>query len=457
MTSQFPGEPPSENGRWIRKPLPPRRAEAVRQAVPRAELPNDPHRPPTLDEEMDVCRQALALAWREQGLEQDHEVFEQDCRLTLNRVRGYGWLAELLPPASYAWSDLVLNPDGGVWARARGGRWFKELHAPRSLDVGTVWKGVSNLLTACGGGAGAQARTVSVTDPSLDAKLTARITGPNGEDWGVRPVCRIKAQHPVIAAGQGFPSLALRFHSTEPVTPDHIRNWNMAPDHVLDALLQWVADGKRIMIGGGTATGKTTLLAALLDAVPPHERIVKIEDPEEIWCSNPNVSTIEARYVDDAAAMNSFSVADGVDDAMRMAPDRLVVGEVRQGRAGLALFRAMMSDHSGLTTFHAETPMGMLYRLGIIMRADTELSDDAVPALTEAAVDLYVQIGWAEDVDTSRSRALLGVYELVNAEFTDPADVRDLIRYKGGTVGFRPLWSLAEPERPLPTLARRKF
>ena len=119
----------------------------------------------------------------------------------------------------------------------------------------------------------------------------------------------------------------------------------------------------------GTATGKTTLLSA----VPAHERIVKIEDPEEIWCSNPNVYTIEARHVAANTNMHSFSVADGVDDAMRMAPDRLVVGEVRQGRAAMALFRAMMSDHSGLTTFHAESPMGMLYRLGIILRADTEV------------------------------------------------------------------------------------
>ena len=131
-----------------------------------------------------------------------------------------------------------------------------------------MWRDVNNLLVATGGGAHAQARTIGVTDPSLDAKLTARVTGPGGEDWGVRPVCRIKAQHPVIAAGQGYPGLALRFHATEPVTPDHIRRRRLSPDHVLDRLLAWVAEGKRVMIGGGTATGKTTLLSALLAAVP---------------------------------------------------------------------------------------------------------------------------------------------------------------------------------------------
>ena len=456
-TDRTPAAPASADGRWLRQPLPPRRDDASRLAVSKIVLPDNPERPATLDEQLDICRTALAQAWRDSGLEADRDRFEQDCRLTLNRARGFGFLAELLPPASYAWSDLTLNPDGSVWARARGGRYFKELHAARTLAVGEVWKDVSNLLAAVGGGAHAQARTISVTDPSLDTKLTARVTGPNGEDWGVRPVCRIKAQHPVIAAGQGYPGVALRFHATEPVTPAHIRGWNMAPDHVLDALLDWTAAGKRIVIGGGTSTGKTTLLSALLEAVPGRERIVKIEDPEEIWCNNPNVHTVEARYVADTSGMNDFTVADGVDDAMRLAPDRLIVGEVRQGRAAMALFRAMMSDHSGMTTFHAESPLGMLYRLGIILRADTELSDDAVPELTEAAVDLYVQIGWAEDADASRSRALLGVYELVNADFIHPEDAAGLIRYKDTPVGFLPLWSLAEADRPLRPLARRQF
>ena len=331
------------------------------------------------------------------------------------------------------------------------------VHAVGELTLNEVWTATGNLLVSTGDNAGGQARTMSTTHPSLDTKLTAPVTGPQGENLGLRPVARIKIQDPVIAAGQGYPALAMRFHADRLITPDDLRRWRVAPDHVLDGLLDWTARGRRLMIGGGTATGKTTILAALLQAVPARERVVKIEDPEEIWCSSPNVQTLEARRVAEASGMQSFTVADGVDDAMRMAPDRLIVGEVREGGAAMALFRAMMSDHSGMTTFHSDSPMAMMRRLGSILRGDVGLPADTVPSLTEQAVDVYVQIGWAEEGDHTRTRAVLGVYELVDTEFIEPADAEGVLRYQGSNIGFRTLWRMDRSESPLAPLARRLY
>jgi len=148
---------------------------------------------------------------------------------------------------------------------------------------------------------------------------------------------------------------------------------------------------------GGTATGKTTLLSALCHGIPNAARIVKIEDPEEIWVPHPNVTTLEARWAPPGSNVPSYTVADGVDDALRLAPTYVIVGEVRRGDATLALFRAMMSDHAGLTTFHADGPEHAAYRISIIMYSDAAVRTEAARGMFAEAVDLVVQIGWRTD------------------------------------------------------------
>ena len=96
-----------------------------------------------------------------------------------------------------------------------------------------------------------------------------------------------------------------------------------------------------------TRTGKTTLLSALCNFLPSIWRIVKIEDPEEIWVDRPTVQTVEARPQAVGTDVRPYTLADGVDDAMRMSPDYLVIGEVRDGIAAMSLFRALMTGHSG--------------------------------------------------------------------------------------------------------------
>lgn len=156
--------------------------------------------------------------------------------------------------------------------------------------------------------------------------------------------------------------------------------------------------GFRILISGGTRTGKTTLLSALCNFLPPAWRIVKIEDPEEIWIDRPTVQTIEARPQAVGTDVRPYMLADGVDDAMRMSPDYLVIGEVRDGMAAMSLFRALMTGHSGACTFHADSPREAARRLATVMGADAGVRPYEANQMICDAVDLLVQIGIRQEV-----------------------------------------------------------
>ena len=192
-------------------------------------------------------------------------------------------------------------------------------------------------------------------------------------------------------------------------------------DPVIDPLLDAIANRLRLIILGGTATGKTTLLAALCHGIPQTARVVKVEDPEEIWLPHPNVCTLEARPAPPGSNVPPYTVADGVDDAMRLAPAYVILGEVRRGDAALSLFRALMSDHAGLTTFHAEGPEEAVRRMGVIMWADAGVRIEGAKELFAQALDVVVQIGWREG-----QRRALGVWEVAGLT--------------AGDVKFRCLW-----------------
>lgn len=323
----------------------------------------------------------------------------------LARVGGLGFLDALMPPASYAYTDLLVNGDGSIWGRRKGQMHFDPLDLQPAPEE--VWRAVEALLSP-------QGRACTEATPSVDAKL------PRDKALGFGGA-RVKVLHPGICAGDGYPSLALRLYEPEPVPPAQIVAWDVLPDPVMEALLAAVGRRLRVMVVGGTATGKTTLLSALCHGIPQTARIVKVEDPEEIWLPHPNVTTLEARPAPPGSDVPAYTVSDGVDDALRLAPSHVIVGEVRTGRAALSLFRALMSDHAGLTTFHAEGPEEAVFRLGVILFADAQVRFEAAKGLFAQAIDLVVQVGWQEN-----QRRALGVWEV--AEIS------------GGNVTFRTLW-----------------
>ncbi len=330
-----------------------------------------------------------------------------------------GFLECLMPPVNERYTDVVLNPDGTIWGRERGALHFIPIPDFRPT-IQEAWQAIEALLSPLG-------RACTEASPSVDAKIARDV------DLGFAGA-RLKILHPVIAAGDGYPSMSLRFFERRPITPDQIVAWGMVPDMAMTELLDLVAQRRNIMIVGGTGTGKTTLLSALCHGIPDTARVVKIEDPEEIWLPHPNVTTLEARPAPPGSNIPGYGVTDGVNDAMRMAPSHIIVGEVRTGLAALSLFRACMSDHSGLTTFHANGPQEALSRLGVILYADAGVEFKAGRSFFQQAIDYVVHIGFHAD-----TRQVLGIHTVQQTAV-------------GRTVSFAPLWERSAAE-PLPDTA----
>ncbi|HET9555642.1 MAG TPA: ATPase, T2SS/T4P/T4SS family, partial [Actinomycetota bacterium] len=163
--------------------------------------------------------------------------------------------------------------------------------------------------------------------------------------------------------------------------------------HGVDVLLdRAVRDRANVVVAGGSGAGKTTLLNALAGRCPPGERIVTVEDVAELALPGEHVVRLEARPAN-AERVGAVTIRDLVRNALRMRPDRLVVGEVR-GAESLDLLQAMNTGHAGsMATCHANSPFDALDRLATLaLMADVALPLAAVAAQYRSAVDLVVQV-----------------------------------------------------------------
>jgi pilus assembly protein CpaF len=292
------------------------------------------------------------------------------------RIVGLGFLDLLLPPARTDLSEIAIYSSGLVQVMPKGSvRWENVGIRP---EAGEIWRVLDRLL-------GPQNKTLNETNPSINAKLPATPHNPGGG--------RIKALHPIVAPPGRNPSINIRLYEQKPVKPEWLLERGVMTAGMMDLLRTAMEDGYRILIAGGTRTGKTTLLSAVCNFLPAGWRIVKIEDPEEIWIDRPTVQTVEARPQAVGTDVRPYTLADGVDDAMRMSPDYLIIGEVRDGRAAMSLFRALMTGHSGACTFHADSPREAARRLATVMGADAGVRAHEANQMIADAVDLLVQIG----------------------------------------------------------------
>ena len=338
------------------------------------------------------------------ALQASSDEIQAMAREIVARVGGLGFLEPLLRADSQL-SEVTVTPDGKVWALRKGMGAFEKLSAAPSQTE--VWRAVETLLAPLG-------RAVTEASPSVDAKIPRQEGLPGG--------ARVKIIHPIVAPGAGFPSINIRLFEPKPVPPEKLIEWKVAPETVIHGLVEMVASAVRVLVIGGTASGKTTLLSALCHGIPKDARVVKIEDPEEIWLDHPHVVTLEARPAQKGSSVVPYTLADGVDDAMRMSPKWLIVGEMRRGDAVAALFRAQMSDHPGLSTFHAEGPEAAISRLNLLLFNDVGVRAEGAKEMFAQAVDLVVQVGWQ-----GASRSMLGVWEVEK-------------QLKAGNVQFRQLY-----------------
>jgi pilus assembly protein CpaF len=152
-----------------------------------------------------------------------------------------------------------------------------------------------------------------------------------------------------------------------------------------------------VLVSGGTSTGKTTLLNVLSSFIPEDERIITIEDAAELRLGQPHVVGLESRPSNTEGA-GRITIRDLVRNALRMRPDRIVVGEVRGGEA-IDMLQAMNTGHEGsLTTVHANTPRDALLRLEtMVLMSGIELPLRAIREQIASAIDLIVQLGRRSD------------------------------------------------------------
>ena len=335
------------------------------------------------------------------------------------RVLGLGFLDLFLPPARTDLSEITIYSSGLVQVMLKGSvRWET---VDLRVDAAEVWRVITLLL-------GGQSKALNEATPSVNAKLPPSPHNPGGG--------RIKVLHPVIVPGEGFPSINIRLFEQKPVLPGWLLERGLMTPEMMDFLGEAIRRGQRILITGGTRTGKTTLLSALCNYLPHGWRIVKIEDPAEIWIDRETVQTIEARPVPPGSEVPPYTLADGVDDAMRMSPDYLVVGEVRDGRAALAMFRALMTGHSGACTFHADSPREAFRRLATVMGADEGVRPHEAAQVIADGIDLLVQLGIRHEV-----RRVTDIVQISRRAQDQNVRYRHLWRFDENSTAADPSWT----------------
>jgi len=198
------------------------------------------------------------------------------------------------------------------------------------------------------------------------------------------------------AAPEG-PAVAIRRFSKNTLTIDRLVSYNSMTREAAETLQALVAGKQNIVVAGGTASGKTSMLNAMSGLIPKHERIVTIEDARELQLQQPHVVPLEAQTAD-AKGRGRVSIRDLFKATLRMRPDRIIVGEIRGGEA-LDLIQSLTSGHGGgMTTVHASHSLDTLNRLETMaMMSDVEMPLYALRCQVASAVNFVVHVSRLAD------------------------------------------------------------
>ncbi|MHB1043535.1 MAG: CpaF family protein [Eubacteriales bacterium] len=218
-------------------------------------------------------------------------------------------------------------------------------------------------------------RRIDESMPMVDARL------PDGS--------RVNAIIPPLALNG--PTITIRKFFKEPLTVENLINFGTLTPQISSFLEACVNGRLNMVVSGGTGSGKTTTLNILSSFIPNDERVVTIEDAAELQLRQDHVITLESRPPN-IEGKGAITIRDLVRNALRMRPDRIVVGEVRSGEA-LDMLQAMNTGHDGsLTTGHANSPRDMLARLEtMVLMAGMELPVKAIREQISSAIHLIVQ------------------------------------------------------------------
>ena len=242
-------------------------------------------------------------------------------------------------------------------------------------------------------------RTVNESSPIVDVRL---------QDGS-----RVNVVLPPVAING--PIVTIRKFPADPITMDHLVSIQSITMQAAEFLKKLVQAKYNIFISGGTGSGKTTFLNALSAYIPKEERIITIEDSAELQIQNiPNLVRLEVKNAN-LEGKNEVTIRDLIRSALRMRPDRIILGEVRDA-AAYDLLSVMNTGHDGsLSTGHANSPKDMLRRLEALVLTAVDIPLLAVRSQIASAIDIVVQLGRLRD----RSRKVLEIDEMIGMDGTE--------------------------------------
>src|SRR5262249_20438625 len=320
------------------------------------------------DEETPLSRQE-----REQLIvEVQHEVF------------GLGPIEPLMQDPTV--SDILVNGPREVYVERRG-----KLERARAAfrDDAHLLQVIARIVSAVG-------RRVDEASPMVDARL------PDGS--------RVNAIIPPLALDG--PVLSIRRFATDPYKMSDLVEFGTLTPALAEFLQAGVRARLNILVSGGTGAGKTTLLNVLSNAIPAAERIVTVEDSAELQLQQDHVVRLETRPPN-VEGMGAVTQRDLLRNALRMRPDRIIIGEVRGGEV-LDMLQAMNTGHDGsLSTVHANSARDALSRIEtMVLMAGVSLPMRALRDYISSALDMVVHVGRLSD----GTRKLMRVVEITGME-----------------------------------------
>jgi pilus assembly protein CpaF len=312
-------------------------------------------------------------------------------------------------------SDILVNSHSTIYVERRG---KLEVTNVAFKDDEHLMRVIERIVSSVG-------RRIDESSPMVDARL--------------RDGSRVNAIIPPLSIDG--PVLSIRRFGAEPLRMDSLIENKALTRDIADMMEMCVNARLNVLISGGTGAGKTTLLNALSAYIPENERIVTIEDSAELQLQQPHVVRLETRPPN-IEGKGEVTQRDLVRNALRMRPDRIVIGEVRGGEA-IDMLQAMNTGHDGsLTTIHANTPRDALARLEtMIQMTGMRLSDRAMRQQIAAAINLVVQVARLSD----GTRRVTAISEITGME-GETITMQEIFQYErtgvdsqGQVIGrFRP-------------------
>lgn len=313
-----------------------------------------------------------------------------------DEILGFGPLQPLIEDKSI--TEIMVNGHKNVYVERNG----KIQRVPITFESDEhVMRIIDRIVAPLG-------RRVDEQSPYVDARL------PDGS--------RVNAIIPPISLVG--PVLTIRMFSKDPITVDQLIKFGSLTTESVQFLEACVKGNLNIVISGGTGSGKTTLLNVLSSFIPSDQRIVTIENAAELQLRQEHVVTLETRPPN-IEGTGEITPQQLVVNALRMRPDRIIVGEIRSGEA-LDMLQAMNTGHEGsMTTAHANSPRDVISRIETMtLMAGYDLPIRAIREQISSAIDLIVQVDRLRD----GSRRVVNITEIVGME-GDVVTLTDIFQF----------------------------